>query len=325
MKLITIEEHYTSNRVSQKIQDILAGKAGGSAAAGNAAPDGPGPAASRLSHMDAHGIDTQIISIADALPAAMEPQYAVPLCRELNDELAELVKRYPGRLYAFAHLPLSSPPEAAAELERCVKELGAVGAMLSGHVQELPYDDAHYFPVFEKAQELDVPVYLHPGAVPQAVVNAYYKGAWDARTTAQLAGFGMGWHYDVGLQAVRMMAAGVFDKLPRLKIILGHWGELVSFYMDRLDEMLDAGGAPGKKYSGYFKENIYVNPSGMLYSGQFRYCMETFGAEHILWGEDYPYRQKDDIRTFLEGFDLAQEDREKIAHGNAEQLLRLDR
>ena len=324
MKLINVEEHYMSKNVSEKIRKILSEQEGSaSLAVEDTTLRATDLTESRISYMDERKIDTQIISCANALPAAMEKEYAVPLCKEVNDEMYEEMKKNPGRFYAFAHLPLSSPEDAAMELERCVKELGFVGALLASHYQDLPYDDAFYFPIFEKAQELDVPVYLHPGMVRKDVVNAYYKGDWDARTTSLLSGFGVGWHYDVGMQAVRMMLAGVFDRLPKLKIILGHWGEVVSFFMHRLDEMIDAGVKSEKKFSDYFKENIYVNPSGMLYGEQLRYCLETFGADHILWGEDYPYRQKENIRTFLEEFDLLDEVRKKIAHGNAEQLFHI--
>lgn len=325
MKLINVEEHYMSTKIAEKIKTILSEQEGNVAlAVGDAAPGVKDLEKTRIAYMNERKIDTQVISYASGLPATMEKEYAVPLCKEVNDEMYEEMQKNPGRFYAFAHLPLSSPQDAAIELDRCVKELGFVGAMLSGHYKDMPYDDPFYLPIFEKAQELDVPVYLHPGMVRKDVVNAYYKGDWEPRTTFLLSGFGVGWHYDVGMQAVRMMVAGVFDKLPNLKIILGHWGELVSFYMYRLDEMMDAGVKSKKKFSDYFKENIYVNPSGMLYGEQLRFCLETFGVDHIMWGEDYPYRKKEDIRTFLEEFALSEEDREKIAHGNAEKLMHLN-
>ena len=195
--------------------------------------------------------------------------------------------------------------------------------MISGHYHDLPYDDEHYFPIFKKAQELDVPVYLHPGMVSRDITNRYYKGNWSQQATFMFSGFGVGWHYDVGVQVLRMMLAGVFDRLPDLKIMIGHWGELVSFYMYRSDEIPQEITGRNKKFSDYFKENIYVNPSGMLYGEQFRYCLETFGPDHICWGEDFPYRRKDNIRRFLEEFDLSKEDREKIAHGNVEALMQI--
>ena len=330
-RLITVEEHYNSKAVNKKIiaiyekygteeekQQSVAGLSGA------AAPGVTDLGAKRIAYMDEHGIDAQIISYTGGIPAAMEPEFSVDLCRDVNNEMAEKASAYPGRFYLFAHLPLGDGEAAAAELERCVKELGFVGAMISGHYHDLPYEDPHYFPIFEKAAELDVPIYLHPGIISPAITERYYKGNWSPQMTFLLAGYGVGWHYDVGVQVLRMMAGGVFERLPNLKIMIGHWGELVSFYMYRSDEIPQEVSGMKKKFSEYFKENIYVNPSGMLYPEQLRYCLETFGPDHIMWGEDYPYRRKDNIRSFLETFDLSGEDREKIAHGNAENLLHID-
>ena len=323
MKLIDIEEHYISAKMDEKVRTIL-GQANNTApGVGDMDTAVMGLGEGRIAYMDERGIDMQVISYAGGFPASLEKEQAVPLCREVNNEMHELTQQRPDRFRVFAHLPIGSPQDAATELERCVRELGFVGAMISGHYHGLPYDDAHYLPIFEKAQELDVPVYLHPGLVPKEVSDVYYRGSWDRRTAFLLSGFGIGWHYDVGMQAVRMMVAGVFDKLPDLKIILGHWGEVVSFFMYRLDEMRDAGAVSRMKYSDYFKRNVYVDPSGMLYGEQLRFCLDTFGPDHIMWGEDYPYRRCEDIRTFLEEADLPEDVREKIAHGNAEWLLRI--
>ena len=328
-QLITVEEHYNSVDINEKVLKIC--EAHGTESEKRAIQSVLGEASEgvgelgprRIAYMDERGIDTQVISYASGIPATMEPEYAVPLCREVNEEMARKAAAYPGRFYLFAHLPLGDGGEAAGELERCVRERGFVGAMISGHYHDLPYDDAHYLPIFEKAQTLNVPVYLHPGLVNPAVTEKYYSGNWSERAAFMLSGFGLGWHYDVGVQVVRMMMAGVFDKLPGLKIMMGHWGELVSFYMYRLDEIPQAAVGLKRKFSSYFKENIYVNPSGMLNAEQLRYCLDTFGPDHITWGEDYPYRRSSDIRSFLETYPLTEDVREKIAHGNAEALLHI--
>ena len=332
-KLITVEEHYNSLYMNGKVREILEKtknhidmKAPGAGSNQNQ-PDASDAVyklgSDRIAHMDAVGIDAQVISFAGAMPAIMEPEISIPLCRKLNDESAEKAAQYPGRFYFFAHLPLGDGQEAAAELERCVKELGFVGAMITGHYHDLPYDDELYYPIFEKAQELDVPIYLHPGFVSNTITDYYYKGSWSPQVTALLSSLGIGWHYDVGMQILRLMFAGVFDKLPDLKIMTGHWGELVSFYMYRTDEIPQKLTGLNRKISEYFKENIYVNPSGLLYPEQFRYCLDTFGPDHIMWGEDYPYRRKENIRSFLEAYDISDEDKEKIAHLNAEKLLHI--
>lgn len=329
MRLVTVEEHYSSPTINQRAAELLAadGKAvGPNDARGNGGEmlrrvQELGP--ERIAYMDEHGIDTQVVSLAGTVPALLDPVYAVPLCRDANDEMAQKAAAYPGRFRLFANLPLGDPDAAATELERCVAQKHFVGTMISGHWNGLPYDDPWYLPIFQKAVELDVPVYLHPGLVPPQVQDAYYKGPWGQRAQFELAGYGIGWHYDVGMQVVRMALAGVFDRLPGLKVVLGHWGEVVAYYLERLDEVSYEAAGVEHPLSHYFRHNVWVNPSGMTYDPQFRFCLEEFGADHILWGEDYPYRLCDNIRTQLEGFDLPDGDREKIAHGNAEALFRI--
>lgn len=329
-KLITLEEHYSSPAINQKADEMLEKdglKAGFNDARGNGGEmmrlvqhiDDE-----RIAYMDKAGIDMQVISLAGGVPSLLDARYSVPLCSEANDEMAELTGRYPGRFAVFANLPLADAEAAARELERCVKEKHFVGAMLSGHYHGIPYDDPSFDPLYTMAEKLDVPLYLHPGLVDQAIQEKYYKGSWSPKVQFELAGYGIGWHYDVGMQVVRMILAGVFDRHPNLKIIIGHWGEVVAYFMDRLDEVKQEDTGLKKPVSQYFEENVWVNPSGMTYDANFRYCLEKFGADHILWGEDYPYRIPDNIRSMLEDSDISSADREKIAHGNAERLLKLD-
>lgn len=328
-RLITVEEHFTSKTIRKKVADII--YAEGTEAqkqrlkfAGGLHDDlddvediGPG----RIAYMDANGIDTQIISYSSGNPSTMAPKYAVPLCKEANDEIFAATQAYPGRFYAFAYLPYSSPEDAAKELERAVTKLGFVGAFINGRFEEHMLDDEWFYPIYEKAVELDVPVYLHPSLPDKRVIDTYYGRDWDI--TTDFAGYGIGWHYDVGVQLLRMILSGVFDKYPNLKVILGHWGEVVAYYVHRMDEI--GKGKTGLKLdvSEYFKRNVYTHPSGMYYDAQFRFCLETFGVDHILWGDDYPYRKPINTRAYLEQFDLSAEDIEKIAHLNAEKLFKL--
>lgn len=329
-KLITLEEHYSSPAINAKAAELM--EKDGLKAGFNDAQGGGGEMArlvqhideERIAYMDQAGIDMQVISLAGNVPACLDAKYSVPLCREANDEMEALTAKYPGRFAVFANLPLADGNAMAEELERCVTEKHFVGAMLSGHYHGIPYDDPSYEPLYAKAEELDVPLYLHPGLVDPAISDRYYKGAWSPKVQFELAGYGIGWHYDVGMQAVRMILAGVFDHHPDLKIIIGHWGEVVAYFMDRLDEVKQADTGLQKPVSRYFEENIYVNPSGMTYDANFRYCLEKFGADHILWGQDYPYRMPENIRSMLENADISNLDKEKIAHGNAERILKLN-
>ena len=204
-KLITVEEHYSSKLILERIRNMFEGRGDSTLPpmprpAGEEAPGVTDLGEGRIAYMDAHGIDAQVISLAGGVPAALEPEISVKLCSMVNDEMAEKAARYPGRLYIFANLPLGDGKAAAAELERCVKEHGFVGAMISGHYHDLPYDDEHYFPIFEKAQELDVPIYLHPGIVDPKITAKYYKGNWPDEAATLLAGFGMGWHFFISFQ-----------------------------------------------------------------------------------------------------------------------------
>lgn len=320
-KLICIEEHYTSERIRAKINKILGNEDRGTASLNQTQLAASDLGEGRIAYMNSAEISTQVLSCADEYPALLAKEHAVPLCREVNDEMHRASTEHPGRYYCFAILPLSAPEEAAAELERCVKTLGFVGAMLVGHFEGRSYSDEWYFPIFKKAEELNVPIYMHPCKVNSAVAERYYKGAWSPTAESLFASFGVGWHYEVGIEAVRMMLAGIFDRLPGLQIILGHWGEVVAYYMYRLDEIGQNITGLNKSFSRYFKENVYVNPSGMMYEAQFRFCMATFGAERIMWGEDYPYRKPENIAAFLQGLDISEEERAKIAYANAEKLF----
>lgn len=329
-RLITVEEHFISATISKKCTDIIMEhgtekeqqarlpmvRGGGDALSADLGER-------RIAHMDKKGIDSQILSYIDNYPSKLPAQYAIPLCREANEEMYAATVAYPGRFYAFATLPLDDPQAAAQELERTVTELGFKGTLISGFYAGHRMDDPYYNPIWEKAAELDVPIYLHPAFPDGKITDYYYKGDWSMQTTMLLSGFGIGWHYEVGMQIVRMIVGGVFDRYPKLKICTGHWGEVVSYYMYRMDEIGKDVTGLRKDVSEYFKENVYVNPSGMMYEAQLKFCLDTFGPDHILWGEDYPKRMPENIRTMLENANIPESAREKIAYGNAEKIFKL--
>ena len=326
-RLITIEEHFISDTISQKCTNVImahgtqAQKQARMPAGNGGDPLSADIGAGRIAYMDKMGIDAQILSYIDNYPAELPAQFAIPLCREANDEMYAATIAYPGRLYAFATLPLDDPHAAAEELERTVTKLLFKGALISGFYGAHRLDDHYYDPIWKKAAELDVPIYLHPDYPDHAIADYYYRGDWSHQTAALLSGFGIGWHYEIGMQIVRMIVGGVFDRFPGLKICTGHWGEVVSYYLYRMDEIPRQVTGLKKNISDYFKENVYVNPSGMMYAPQLRFCLDTFGEDHILWGEDYPKRIPENIRTMLENADIPESAREKIAHGNAEKLF----
>lgn len=331
MKIITLEEH-----VSDKAIAMASAKGVNEAAPWTSnfvQPDLPytpsaavlgDTGAGRIADMDANGIDMQVLSITNATQYIPAPD-AIDLAKNANNRMAEAVKANPDRFAAFATLPLADPKAAADELKRTVNELGFKGALISGRPSAEPVflDDPRYAPVLEAASRLDVPIYTHPGFPYLEVFKAYYDRL-DPLVSTRLGTFGWGWHSEVGVQIVHLILSGTFDKYPNLKLIAGHWGEMVPFFLQRLDEGLskEATKLP-RNISEYFKEHIYVTPSGMFTYPQLKFTLEVLGADRLMYSVDYPFLGNENARTFLENAPISQQDKEKIAHVNAERLLKL--
>ncbi len=280
----------------------------------------------RIAFMDANGVSAQIMGYGNNSPMHLtKEQRGVELCKMANDELYEAAQRYPGRLYGYATLPLCDVEEAVKEVERCVKELGFVGVIINGQYQGKFIDDPAFFPILEKIAELDVCLYIHPNEVDGPILDRYYKGEWSNRVTNIFSGFGIGWHYEVGMQLMRVILSGAFDKLPNLKVIVGHWGELLPYYFDRMNEhMKPEITGLSHEIMYYFDNNIYTDPSGMFYENDMDFCLKVMNPDHILWAQDYPYgRQDERVKTFLEGYGLDHHLMEDIAHNNAEKLFKI--
>lgn len=278
----------------------------------------------RLADMDANGINMQILSVTNA-PQLLPSSEAIPLTRAANDRMAASVKAHPDRFGAFATLPLDDPKAAADELQRTVGELGFKGAMITGRpsAKAAFLDDPLYEPVLDAANVLQVPIYMHPGFPFKAVQETYYDRL-DPIVCARLSNFGWGWHAEAGVQIIRMILGGVFEKYPNLQLISGHWGEMVPFFLARLDEALPQKVTKlPRTISEYYKEHIYVTPSGMFTLPHFQFTLEVLGADRILYSVDYPYIGNEGARSFLENAPISQSDKDKIAHGNAERLLKL--
>lgn len=279
---------------------------------------GPG----RIAAMDEHGIDMQILSYST--PSQLVPvDQAVQLARAANDRLALACNAHPSRLRGFATLPWQDPLAAASELERAVNELQFVGTLVVGRPGNTFLDDPRYEPVLAKLNELRVPIYVHPG-FPLPQVREPYYGGFEKEISARLSLFGWGWHHEAGLQVIRMMLAGVFDRYPHLQVISGHWGEMVPFYLQRMDDMLpiEVTGL-SRTITQTYREHVYVTPSGMLNLPHFEFIHKVVGADRIIYAVDYPYLTMTGARAFLEGLDISQDDKEKIAYRNAEALLKL--
>ena len=282
----------------------------------------PDMGAGRLADMDAHGIDMQVLSYSNASQLA-PAERAVELTRAANDRLAEAVGAHPTRFAAFATLPWHQPEAAARELERAVTTLGFKGALIDGRPGETFLDDERYRPILAALDALRVPLYLHPGPPLPQVREPYYAG-FDREVSARLSLYGWGWHNEAGIHLVRLLVSGAFDRFRDLQVISGHWGEMVPFYLQRLDDTLppEVTGL-SRTITATFKAHVHVTPSGMLHLPHFAFIRDVVGIERILYAVDYPYLTNTGARRFLERLPASEEDKARIGHRNAEALLRL--
>jgi predicted TIM-barrel fold metal-dependent hydrolase len=275
--------------------------------------------ASRIKAMDEWGVDFQVLSLTSPGPQAWARETAIRAARDANDRAHQAVKAHPERFAAFAMLPTADVPEAVKELEARVKA-GFKGAMINGHTRGEFMDARKYWPLFEAAQALDVPIYIHPNFPPEAVMKAYFQGY------EELARAPWGFAIDTGLHFLRLVFAGVFDQFPKLKIILGHLGEGIPFHMDRINHHT----WPTTKRRGlkrtpseYILEHMIVTTSGNWSIPALLCTVQTLGVDNVLFSIDWPYESNEDGMNYLKKIPLSPGDVEKIAHGNAERVLKL--
>lgn len=233
----------------------------------------------RLALMDESGLDIQVLSLTSPALHGLGAE-SIGMAQRINDNIAEVVARYPHRFQALATLPVSMPDEASIELERCIKTLGFKGTVLcSGGAEHL--DSPAYFPILSCAETLNVPILIHPGMPDLAVRNAYYSG-FSPVVNAAFSTYALGWHYDAGIQFIRLVLSGTFDRHPALQMILGHWGELVLFYAERLSAM-DSIANLKLNFASYLRRNLYVTSSGMYYPHYLERAIALLGENRILF------------------------------------------
>ena len=326
MKIIALEEHFATPEImaawqalSPELQDISVKQS----ATGDIGRRLFGLADERIRCMDENGIDVQVLSLTTPGVQSLDPEKAVPLARAGNDLVAETVRGRPDRFQGFAALATPAPGEAAREMDRAVRELGLNGAMLYGRTRDRNLDHPDFLPIFEVAAALRAPLYLHPQSPRPAVRDAYYHGFGDELDDV-FATAGIGWHYEAGIQALRLVLAGVLDRFPDLQLILGHWGEVVLFFLDRVDmlsEQFKQAARLQRPISDYFRTNVSVTPSGVFSRRYLRWAHEVLGAERILFSTGYPFLLgSGGARRFLETADLGDADRNDIAHANWERM-----
>ncbi len=326
MNIIAIEEHWNSVAIRDALDRLQGGARDESVALNDMGDNqarlediGPG----RIEVMDAAGIDMSILSVVTPATQALPPAEAIALARAANDEATEAVRAHPDRFRAFATLPTSAPQAAAAELERCATHLGHVGAMVFGRTGTRTLDDPAYDELFATAARWHQPIFIHPQIPSNELRDAAYRG-FDPLIDLGLATFGWGWHMDAGLAALRLILRGTFDRHPDLQLVLGHWGEMLLFWMDRADSLSGVAKHLERRVSDYITSNIHITSSGMLQERLLRHTLDFTPADRVLFSTDYPFHRPgaEEIGPFFDAIpDPA--DRAKIASGNAEALFRL--
>lgn len=275
---------------------------------------------SRIAQMDRCGIDVQIVSYSSPTQFAPTTEIA-ELAAKANDRLALSCQRFPGRFYGFATLPWQDPTAATAELERAVHSLGMKGAMIIGRPGDSFLDDVRYTPVLQKFSDLNVPLYVHPFAPMLSVQESYYAGLDPAISAAFSLG-GWGWHHEAGIQILRMLLCGLFDRLPQLQVISGHWGEMVPFFLHRLDQAIPQQVTGlSRSITDTYKEHVWITPSGMLDHAQFNFVQSVVGSDRVIWSCDYPYVPMEHVRSFIESLSVPESVRLSMASGNARALF----
>jgi 2,3-dihydroxybenzoate decarboxylase len=277
----------------------------------------------RLAEMDRNGIAISVLSLnAPAVQAVADTGKAIALARKANDVLAQAIAKRPDRLAGLAALPMQDAEAASAELTRCIRELGFVGALVNGFSQAgtaaLYYDDPCYLPFWATVQELDVPFYLHPRDPLPNRTRDYEGHPWFE---------GPAWAFGVeaAMHALRLMGSGLFDRYPRLQIILGHLGEGLPYSIWRLDQRIKKAprGIPAKKtMAEYLSANFYLTTAGNFRTQTLLGAMLEVGSDRILFSIDYPFQDMARAANWLDGVGVSEHDRSKIAALNAARLLK---
>jgi predicted TIM-barrel fold metal-dependent hydrolase len=274
----------------------------------------------RLNSIDRGKMSIQVIP---HLPTVETPE----MCCAVNDQFFKAVGNSGGRFRGFSTLPMGNPEAVPAELERCVKQLGFVGALIPNHARGTYYDGKAHWPMFEKAQGLDVPIYIHPTPVNDL---QQYAGNYDLVVQTLIAGPAICWHTEIAMHLLRLYASGVFDAYPRVKIILGHNGEVLPFMVDRVEKVFShmwQGRQLDREWMTVWNENVRITTSGMFHLGPLLCCLKMCIPDKIMYSLDYPFEDPKEGAEFMEQLEksglVSPEQFEMICSGNAKKLLRL--
>jgi predicted TIM-barrel fold metal-dependent hydrolase len=326
MRVVTLEEHITFPELVDKLPQEAKDKhyIGQSPAMQRMVPKLEDIDGERLQSMDENGITVQVLSVAGAGADLLDATHGPAFARQYNDAIAERIAAHPDRFRAFAHLPTTNPEAAADELERTVKNYGFCGALINGLTNDEFLDNEKYAPIFARAEQLDVPIYLHPGLPPKAVFDAYYSNL-PKQAGPFLSIAGWGWHSETALHTLRLIVSGTLDKYPKLKLIIGHMGEMLPMMMVRSDKMfgIDQGGNNQRSIIQTLHDQVHITTSGLFSLPPLQVAIDTFGIDNMMFSIDYPFSTNQQGRQYLDSMQLSPEDLEKLAHGNADRLLKL--
>jgi len=275
----------------------------------------------RLRQMDQYGVDMHLLSLTAPGVQMFDADTAHELAMLANDRLAALCRKYPTRFAGLASFAPHSPKRAAKEMERAVNELGLNGFMVNSHTHGEYLDDPKFWPILEAAEALDRCIYIHPRAASDTLKGPLQDYGMDSA----MWGYGV----EVGTHAVRMMAGGVFDAFPRLKICIGHMGEAVPFWLWRINFMNSRAQKVGRarktqrSMAEYFQDNFVITNSGVEDPLALRYSIDKLGIDNVMWAIDYPYQPMKPAVDFIEQFECTEEERHALCHGNAERIFHI--
>jgi predicted TIM-barrel fold metal-dependent hydrolase len=275
----------------------------------------------RLRELDEAGIDVQVLSHAPTGPQRLSRDIAVDASRKVNDRLRAFIETNPSRYAGFAALPTQEPEAAADELERTVRDLDFKGALIHGLTDGRFLDERFYWPIFARAEALDVPIYVHPARPIPSVIDAYYGPYVETHPALVQAAWGFG--VETATHAIRLVLSGLFDEYPKLKILIGHLGEGIPYFLTRIEEALARPGNKPSNFAKVFREHFYVTTSGFFSDTALRCCIDEMGADRVLFAVDWPFVANKPGTDWLKAAPISEDERAKIAGGNAAKLLKL--